>query len=186
MSLTPQAQLSHRRLRTSTLCPTDNDYILPIGIAAIVAGAILLGITIWRKDKTKKISNLRLLIQIACILLIFIGLFLNQPNLPAVPNSEISVHELLVGTNIYGGVLPDGLPIPAYACYYACGRTVICPLWQIQTYIYPFWTTGHGWAVNYDFSGLERLALVFGLIILASVILGRVWCGWVCPFGYIP
>jgi polyferredoxin len=25
--------------------------------------------------------------------------------------------------------------------------------------------------------------LVFGLIILASVILGRVWCGWVCPFG---
>jgi len=25
--------------------------------------------------------------------------------------------------------------------------------------------------------------LVIGLVILASVILGRIWCGWVCPFG---
>ncbi|HTY75198.1 MAG TPA: 4Fe-4S binding protein [Candidatus Nanoarchaeia archaeon] len=163
--------------------PPYTNYVLPLGIAGIAAGAILLGITFYRKDKTKKISNLRLLVQIAFVLLIFTGLFLNQPQLPAVPNSEISAHELLVGTNIYGGPLPDGLPLPAFACYYSCGRTVICPLWQVQTYIYPFWNVGHGWAVNYDISGLERIALVIGLVVLASVILGRVWCGWVCPFG---
>jgi len=163
--------------------PPDSDYILPVGIVAIIAGAVLLGVTIYRRDKTRKISNLRLLVQIVCVLLIFIGLFLNQPRLPAFPNSEISEHELLVGTNVYGSSLPDGLPIPAFACYYACGRTVICPLWQLQTYIYPFWNVGHGWAVNYNLSGLERLALVLGLVILASVILGRIWCGWVCPFG---
>jgi len=163
--------------------PPYTNYVFPLGIAAIVAGAALLGVTIWRKDKTKKISHLRLLIQIACVLLIFTGLFINQPQLPAFPNSEISAHELLAGTNVYGGALPDGLPIPAFACYYVCGRTLICPLWQIQSYIYPFWNTGHGWAVNYDFSGLERIGLVIGLVILASVILGRVWCGWVCPFG---
>ena len=28
-----------------------------------------------------------------------------------------------------------------------------------------------------------RLAIVFGVVIVAAVILGRVFCGWVCPFG---
>jgi len=46
-----------------------------------------------------------------------------------------------------------------------------------------FWDSGPGWGVNYLASGAARLAVVFGLVIVASVILGRWWCGWVCPFG---
>ena len=60
------------------------------------------------------------------------------------------------------------------AAYYPCGRTVTCALWQIQAYIYPFFNVGGGWGVHYDSTGLERLAVVFGIIIVAAVILGRV------------
>ena len=72
-----------------------------------------------------------------------------------------------------------GLPAPVFGCYYPCGRTVTCALWQIQTYIYPFFNVGGGWGVHYDSTGLARLAVVFGIIILAAVILGRifVWLG---------
>ena len=143
----------------------------------------MLAVAILRKDKTRKISSLRLFIQIAFVILIFTGIFINMPRLPLIPNSEIAQQEYLIGTDIVNGPLPDGLPIPAFACYYACGRTVICPLWQIQTYIYPFWNAGHGWAVNYDTSGIVRIALVFAAIIIAAVVLGRLFCGWICPFG---
>jgi polyferredoxin len=37
--------------------------------------------------------------------------------------------------------------------------------------------------VNYSLSGLERLAIIFGAVIIMSIILGRFWCGWICPFG---
>jgi len=60
---------------------------------------------------------------------------------------------------------------------------VTCALWQIQSYIYPFFNVGGGWGVHYDSTGLARLAVVFGIIILAAIILGRFFCGWVCPFG---
>jgi len=79
--------------------------------------------------------------------------------------------------------MPDGIPAPFFACYYPCGGTVTCALWQIQAYIYPFFDVGHGWGVQYTSTGLERLAIVFGILILAAVVLGRLFCGWVCPFG---
>lgn len=37
--------------------------------------------------------------------------------------------------------------------------------------------------VNYDSSGIMRLGVVFGALILFSVLLGRLFCGWICPFG---
>lgn len=163
--------------------PPDSDVIFPVGLFAVGVGISVMAFSVWKKDKTRKISSLRLFVQIAFVLLIFIGMFLNMPRLPLAPNSELAQHEYLVGTDIVYGALPDGLPIPVFACYYACGRTVACPLWQIQTSIYPFWYTGHGWAVNYDLSGIVRIAFVFGIIVAAAVILGRFWCGWICPFG---
>jgi polyferredoxin len=60
---------------------------------------------------------------------------------------------------------------------------VTCALWEVQTYIYPFWDAGRGWGVDYLSSGLMRLAVVFGSVILLSVILGKFFCGWICPFG---
>jgi ferredoxin-type protein NapH len=163
--------------------PPEPAYVVPIAVVAIGAGITTLAVAVVKKDKTRKISSLRLLVQIGFVFLLFIGIFPNMISLPEVPSAEIAQHEFLVGTDILNGALPDGLPIPTFGCYYPCGRVATCALWQIQTYIYPFWNSGHGWAVDYPTSGLMRLGIVFAAVILASVLLGRFWCGWICPFG---
>jgi ferredoxin-type protein NapH len=134
------------------------------------------------RNKTRKISSFRFLIQVGLIFIIFFGIFVDHYLLP-VPASQIAPHEIEIGTNVFGVGMPDGLPAPFFGCFYPCGRTVTCALWQIQAYIYPFFDVGGGWGVHYDSTGLARLAIVFGVIILAAVVLGRVFCGWVCPFG---
>lgn len=147
--------------------------ILSLGIGAYVYG---------RKKKSIKISSLRLLVQVGLIFLIFFGVFVDHQYLSP-PIGELSPHEDLLGNNFLGVSMPDGLPAPFFSCFYPCGRTVTCALWQIQTYIYPFFNTGGGWGVHYDSTGLMRLAVVFGVVIVAAVLLGRFFCGWVCPFG---
>jgi ferredoxin-type protein NapH len=134
------------------------------------------------RNKTRKISSFRFLIQVGLVFIIFFGIFVDHYLLP-IPASQIAPHEIDIGTNVFGVGMPDGLPAPFFGCFYPCGRTVTCALWQIQTYIYPFFDVGGGWGVHYDSTGLARLAIVFGTIILAAVVLGRVFCGWVCPFG---
>jgi len=134
------------------------------------------------KNRTRNISSLRLLVQIGFVFILFFGVFQDHQNLPW-PAEQINPHEALIAPNALGIPMPDGLSVPTFACYYPCGKTVTCPLWQIQAYIYPFWNAGQGWGVNYLASGAARLAVVFGLVILLSVLLGRWWCGWVCPFG---
>jgi ferredoxin-type protein NapH len=153
-----------------------------ITVAAVVVSIAVVAIGTGERNRTRKISSRRLFVQIACVLLIFFGIFVDHQNLP-VPAAQIAPHEILVGINLFGVSMPDGLPIPVFGCYYPCGKTVTCALWQIQTYIYPFWDAGRGWGVNYDSSGLARLAVVFGVVIFASVLLGRFFCGWICPFG---
>jgi ferredoxin-type protein NapH len=145
---------------------------ITVGVVAAVAGT---------KNKTRKISSFRLLVQIVFVFLLFFGVLIDHQNIP-VPAEQIAPHEFLVGTSLRGP-MPDGLSIPVFGCWYPCGRTVTCPLWQLQTYIYPFWDAGRGWGVDYILPGLERIALVFGVVIVASVVLGRFWCGWICPFG---
>ena len=134
------------------------------------------------RNKTRKISSLRLFVQIGLVFLIFFGIFVDHYNFP-VPAAQIAPHEVLIGTSVLGVSMPDGIPVPFFACYYPCGKTVTCALWQIQAYIYPFFDAGGGWGVHYDSAGIARLAVVFGIIIVAAVILGRFFCGWVCPFG---
>lgn len=146
---------------------------LSIGTVVLVAG---------RKNKTRKISSLRLFVQIGFIFLIFFGIFIDHQHLP-VPAEQIAPHEALIGNNVLGVSMPDGIPMPFFGCYYPCGKTVTCALWEIQTYIYPFFDVGRGWGVNYESPGILRLAVVFGVIILAAVVLGRFFCGWICPFG---
>ena len=64
------------------------------------------------------------------------------------------------------------------------GRTVTCPIWQLEAYIFPFWSSNlTGYIVYYTTTGLERLAIVIGLLGVMSIALGRSFCGWVCPFG---
>jgi ferredoxin-type protein NapH len=153
-----------------------------IAVTAVLVSIGVVAAVLGTRNKTRKISSLRLFVQIGLILLIFFGIFIDHQSLP-VPAAQIAPHEILVGTDVLGVSMPDGLPAPFFGCYYPCGKTVTCALWEIQAYIYPFFNVGGGWGVHYDSAGLLRLAVVFGVIILSAVILGRFFCGWVCPFG---
>jgi ferredoxin-type protein NapH len=171
----PQLPLPTPRL--PTLKP--NYTIIALGVFAVGTAAV--AITIGTRKKTRKITSARLFVQIFLVLLLFFGVFVDHQNIP-VPAEQIAPHEFLIGTRSMS-IMPDGLPLPVFGCYYPCGRTFTCPLWQLQTYIYPFWNAGRGWGVNYDVSGLERLGIVAAIVIISAVLLGRFWCGWICPFG---
>lgn len=139
--------------------------------ATLATGLVIAGImAIFAFAKQQdKISYLRLLSQIASVPIIFLAL-----------SGMIG----LLGTNILGAnTFPDGLSVPFYACFYPDGRTMTCAIWQIQSYIYPYWTSDVATGGIYILDGLTRLGLTMGLIVLMSVILGRFFCGWICPFG---
>ena len=157
-----------------------NLLVVTAAITTVSIGAVF-AVTGLRK-KTRKISSLRLFLQVSLVFLIFFGIFVDHEILPQ-PASQIPVHELMVETEIFGVEMADGLPVPFFGCYYPCGRTVTCALWEIQTSIFPFWENTRGWGVDYNSTGPARLAIIFGAVILLSVLLGKFFCGWVCPFG---
>ena len=163
------------------LYENPSDIILPLYAIIIAVGIYL--ILKLSKDKTSKISSLRIFVQIAAIFGIFMGLILGPFSKPASPLGY-TPRSLLLGSKFFGNQFPDGLSLPVLACYYPNGRTVTCALWQIQAYIFPFWNYPAGYGVLYSTSGLEKIAIVFGLIIAASIILGRFFCGWLCPIGF--
>ncbi len=153
--------------------------IIFFAIAALITVAVLK----FTKDKTKRVSNLRLFIQFAAVVVIFMGLILGPFGTARWLPLGISPRERLVGNNEFGNQFPDGIPVPVLACYYGNGRTVTCPAWQLQAYLYPFWNFQRGYEVYYSTSGLEKIAVALGSLIVASIILGRFFCGWLCPFG---
>jgi polyferredoxin len=161
----------------------ENSSTLVMLLFITIAAVCIFFILKWTKDKTKKVSNLRFFIQIAAVGAVFMGLLLGPFGLPQWLPLGISPRDRLVGADFFGNQFPDGISVPILACYYPNGRTVTCPLWQIQAYIFPFWNVGRGYAVFYSTTGLEKMAIVFGLVIGMSIVLGRFFCGWLCPFG---
>jgi ferredoxin-type protein NapH len=151
-------------------------------IAVALAGAFL--ILKFTKDKTRKISNLRLFVQGVALVGVFMGLLVGPFGNPLTAPLGNAPRQNLLGANFFGSQFPDGLSVPMLACFYPSGRTVTCPIWQLQAYIFPFWDSGvRGYLVYYVTDGLEKLAIVVGLVVLMSVVLGRFFCGWLCPFG---
>jgi len=165
------------------LPPFKTNYLV-LGVGATSIGLGVAAFAYGTRNKTRKISSFRLFIQILFVFLLFFGVFIDHQNIP-VPAEQIAPHEVLIGGNELRNILPEGLPVPVFGCYYPCGRTVTCPLWELQAYIFPFWSSGRGWGVDYALSGLERLAIVVGVVAVLAVLLGRFWCGWVCPFGLV-
>jgi ferredoxin-type protein NapH len=155
--------------------------VLPVYVLIVLVGVYC--ILKLAKNKINKVSYLRLFIQIAAVFAIFMGLILGPFNMPLWLPLGSSPRDRLVGADFFGTQFPDGLSVPVLACYYPNGRTVTCPIWQIQAYIFPFWNYPRGYEVFYSTSGLEKLAIVFGLLAVASIVLGRLFCGWLCPFG---
>lgn len=154
---------------------------VPLFFLIVAVGIIL--ILKLSKNKTRKFSNLRLFIQIAAVFGIFMGLLIGPFNVAIFAPLGPSPRDNLLGAQLLGNQFPDGLSVPFLACYYPNGRTVTCAIWQLQAYIFPFWNYPRGYEVTYSTSGLEKLAIVVGSLIAACVVLGRSFCGWICPFG---
>lgn len=163
--------------------PVENSAVLIVlvFIAIVVVGIVF--ILKSTKNKTRKVSTLRIFIQMVAVVAVFMGLLIGPFNTPLWQPLGSSPRDRLIGTEVLGNQFPDGISLPILACYYPNGRTVTCPIWQIQAYVFPFWNYSVGYAVFYSTSGLEKLAIVFGLIIVMSIVLGRFFCGWLCPFG---
>lgn len=163
----------------------DTSTIIIVVFALIVAAGIFLILKL-SKDKTRKISSLRLFVQAVAVIAIFMGLLIgpfNQPGSLFYPLG-VSPRDRLIGGDILGTQFPDGISLPILACYYPNGRTVTCAIWQLQAYVFPFWNANvRGYEVFYSTSGIEKIAIVIGMIAVASIILGRFFCGWLCPFG---
>jgi ferredoxin-type protein NapH len=155
--------------------------VLPVFVAIALLGAV--GILKLTKDKTRKISTLRLFIQIIAVAAVFMGLILGPFDTARWAPLGPAPRDRLLGIDLLGTQFPDGISVPILACYYASGRTVTCPIWQMQAAIFPFWDFARGYDVYYSLSGLEMLLIIFGLIIAMSIVLGRFFCGWICPFG---
>jgi ferredoxin-type protein NapH len=160
----------------------DFDTLITVIFAGLVIAGSILSLRLV-KDKTKRISTLRLFIQIAAVLGIFFGLIIGPFNTSLMAPLGIAPRDRLALTNILGLSLPDGISFPVLGCYFGSGRTVTCPIWQVQAYIFPLWNTGSGYGAYYSMPGIERLAIVFGTVIILSLLFGRLFCGWLCPFG---
>ena len=155
------------------------------GITAVLLSLASVIFYFGTRNKTRKITAIRTFVQVGLVFIIFFGIFIDHYAYP-IPAAQLSTHELDISTNVLGVDMPDGLPAPFFGCYYPCGRTVTCALWQIQTYIYPFFDVGGGWGVHYLSDGLLRLAVVFGIIIIAAVLLGQVLLRLGMPIRIIP
>ena len=163
--------------------PWEISGFIAIPIFAAVVIATSLGILKLSMNKTEKISTLRLSIQIASVFAVFMGLILGPFGVARWEPLGPAPRDRLVGADLLGTQFPDGLSVPILACYYASGRTVTCPIWQLQAYVFPFWNFARGYDVFYSTPGLQMIAVTLGLVAVMSIVLGRFFCGWICPFG---
>jgi ferredoxin-type protein NapH len=162
----------------------ENSPYLVVGIYAVIVVVAVAVFLKLARDRTKKASNLRLIIQVVALVAIFLGLITGPFNQPTYAPLGPTPRDRLLGGNLLGNQLPDGLPMPFLACYFPNGRTVTCAVWELQAYIFPFWGSSlRGYSVVYSTTGIEKLAIIVASLVIASIILGRFFCGWLCPFG---
>ncbi len=138
-----------------------SNIVLPVFAAIILVGIYL--ILKLAKNKTSKVSSLRLFIQINSVIAIFMGLILGPFDTPLWQPMGPSPRSLLVGSTFLKNQFPDGFSVPVLACYYSNGRTVTCALWQLQAYIFPYWNYSNGYNAIYSTSGLEKIGIVIRL-----------------------
>jgi polyferredoxin len=74
-----------------------------------------------------------------------------------------------------------GHALPCFACPYVAGCGGHCYLMALQGHI---WGVGMAASDMLTAMGLEAL-LYLGLFILLAALLGKAWCGWICPFGTV-
>jgi len=72
-----------------------------------------------------------------------------------------------------------GSALPCFACPYVSGCGGHCYLMGLQGFI------GFGLGAKlFGIAGLKALGY-FALFVLLTALLGKAWCGWICPFGLV-
>ena len=97
----------------------DSSTTILLTYALIVAIGII-AILKFSKDKTRKITSLRLFIQIAAVFGVFMGLLIgpfNQPGSLFYPLG-ISPRDHLIGADVLGNQFPDGISLPIFCLLY--------------------------------------------------------------------
>src|SRR3990170_6912592 len=138
----------------------ENSPLIVLSFYALIVAVGIVVILKLSKDKTKKISTLRLFIQIVAVVAVFMGLILGPFSVERFLPLGIAPRDRLLGADVLGNQFPDGFSVPILACCYPNGRTVTCAIWQLQAYIFPFWNYPVGYHVFYPTSGLEKLVIV--------------------------
>ncbi|MDR0355386.1 MAG: 4Fe-4S binding protein, partial [Deltaproteobacteria bacterium] len=97
-------------------------------------------------------------------------------------NIRLAVQHLSFVFLMYGGRagLHIGPAVPCFSCPYVYGCGGNCYLMGLQGYI----GFGLTWTQLWGHQGLRALFWLFVFVVLASA-LGKLWCGWVCPFGLL-
>ncbi|MBW2039256.1 MAG: 4Fe-4S binding protein [Deltaproteobacteria bacterium] len=75
----------------------------------------------------------------------------------------------------FGGLaaLSLGNFLPTFSCFYVESRSGTCFLWVLQHLL------DHGYWEAYK--SLGKYLLYFSLLV---IVIGRAWCGWICPLGF--
>ncbi len=83
---------------------------------------------------------------------------------------------------VYGGrfltVSASDIKLPVFACPYNIGGVIEGSCLYITE-----WTEYI--ARNFSTTGVMKLLAIFGSTIAGILVFGRLWCGYVCPFGFI-
>jgi polyferredoxin len=66
------------------------------------------------------------------------------------------------------------LTLPTLSCHFLDQRVASCYIYTVQDFL------GSGWKVKYT----HLIIPTIGFLILALII-GRAWCSWVCPIGFL-
>ncbi|MDR1052228.1 MAG: 4Fe-4S binding protein [Deltaproteobacteria bacterium] len=97
-------------------------------------------------------------------------------------NVRLAVQHLSFVILMYGGRFGVhlGSAVPCFSCPYVYGCGGNCYLMGLQGYI----GFGLTWAQLWGYQGLRAL---FWLVVFAAAasLLGKLWCGFVCPFGLV-
>jgi hypothetical protein len=156
--------------------------VLPIYLLAAIAGiALILKLS---KDKTRKISNLRFYVQILAVIAIFMGLILGPFDQPLWAPLGISPRDRLLGADILGNQMPVGIPAPFLACYYPNAEPSLAQFGNFKHTFFPFWNYPRGYEVIYSTTGLEKLGVVIGSLVVAALVLAELTAAGYAPLAY--